>query len=70
MEFEGENLNAWSRSAVVTASLLQGEKLTTEEVAELVGVVYTTALRMMKEISCVLPFVRQERYDGRWEAIK
>lgn len=61
------NLNAWSRAARITDLLWRGRKMTTQEVADDVEVCYTTAMRMMKEISCVVPTIQQDRYDGVWE---
>jgi hypothetical protein len=59
-----ESLNAWGRSAVIVYAIMRGEELTTSEVAHRVGVVYTTALRMMGELSRVLPIVQDG--DGAW----
>jgi len=61
------NLNAWSRAAKITDLLWRGGKLTTQEIADDIEVCYTTAMRMMNEISRVIPAVRQDRYDGKWE---
>lgn len=66
---ERQNLNAWSRAALITDCLWRGQQLTTQEVADVIGVCYTTALRMMTEISRVLPTIQQERYDGHWQLL-
>jgi len=64
-----QNLNAWSRAAKVTDLLWRGQQFTTQEVADLLGVCYTTALRMMAEIARVIPAIQQERYDGHWRLL-
>ena len=64
-----KNLNAWSRAAKVTDLLWRGQKLTTQEVADLLDVCYTTAMRMMAEIARVIPAIQQERYDGHWRLL-
>ena len=64
-----KSLNAWSRAAKITDLLWRGQQLTTRDVADTTGVCYTTAMRMMTEISRVISAVQQDRYDGHWRLL-
>jgi len=62
-------MNAWSRAAKITDLLWRGREMTTQQIADTIDVHYTTAMRMMEEISCVVTSIKQERYDGHWRLL-
>jgi hypothetical protein len=58
--------NAHTRAAVVTLLLLNGERLTTSEIAKLTDMTYHGAYRLMINLSIELPITQ---IDGKWQRI-
>lgn len=66
LDYPEEDLVITERAALVAWRLAHGEAMTSEQVAEMVGVCECTAQRMMCKIARVLPIVQR---NGFWEAI-
>lgn len=51
---------AQERAALITFQILEGQKMTTSEIAAHVGVTWLGAYRMMEKISRVVPVVQED----------
>ena len=63
----GRDWNAHTRAAAAALLLMGGNRLTTSEIAQLVGLTYHGAYRLMINLSIELPITQ---IDGRWEWIR
>ena len=66
LDYPEEDLVITERAAIVAWELARGKTLTTEAVAEMVGICYHSAYRMLCKIARVTPVVDE---FGSWKAI-
>jgi len=66
MDYPDEDLVITERAALVAWHLAHGEALTTDNIADLVGVCHSTAYRMMCKLARILPIIHA---NNHWEAL-